>query len=160
MSFSVVPAPCTVWGWLTERVGLTPTANARAIAAVDASGRVRGMVLYDGWTENSVEAHMAVDTPSAWRALLRPAFAYPFIQCQRGVIVGRIRESNTTSLRMATRLGFEVLARVRDGARVGEDLVLVQMRREDCPWLEPSARGARQRRESVPTMEPLESRSA
>lgn len=135
MSFRVVAAPREAWSWLTERVGLTPTPSARAIAAVAPDGRVRGMVLYDGWTENSVEAHMAVDTPAAWRALVRPAFEYPFVQGGRGVLIGRIRESNVASLRMATHLGFDVLARIRDGAKVGEDLVLVQMRKEDCPWL-------------------------
>ena len=154
MSYRVVAAPPETWGFLVERVGVTPTPSARAIAVIDEPGRIRGMVLYDGWTENSVEAHMAVTAPAAWRALLVPAFAYPFVQSGRGVLVGRIRESNVASLRMAMHLGFEVFARVRDGARVGEDLVLVQMRREDCRWLEPAARGVR-----VPK-QPLGGRSA
>lgn len=135
MRFRVGPVRAPVLSWLEERVGTPLTPEARGIVAVDATGRVRGMVAYDGWTESAAEAHMAVDAPAAWRALVRPAFVYPFLQAGRRVLLGRIRASNTASLRMAMHLGFAELARVRDGAREGEDLVLVQMRREDCRWL-------------------------
>jgi hypothetical protein len=67
--------------WIRAATHCVLTPAARAIKAVDAGGRIRGMVAYDWWTENAVYAHMAVDTPIAWRALIPPCFEYPFLEC-------------------------------------------------------------------------------
>lgn len=127
--------------WIEARTGCVLTRNARAIAATDASGKVRGVIAYDCWTTNSVQAHMAVDTPVAWRVLLRPAFAYPFLECGKGVLLGIIQDSNGKSWHMAERLGFSLHSRIRDGWARGEDLRIYQMRREHCRWL-PEMTGA------------------
>lgn len=121
--------------WLVERVGCALTKDARAIAAVDSSGRIHGMVAYDVWCENSVQAHVAVDTPAAWRALLPAAFFYPFIEANKGVLLCVVRGQNTKSLRVCAHLGFQVKAQVKDGFAQGDDLVLLEMRRETCRWL-------------------------
>lgn len=139
MGFRVLAVPQSALAWLEERTGAVLTRQARGIAAVDAAGRIRGMVAYDNWTENSAQCHMATETPVAWRTLARPAFAYPFVQAGRGVLIGIIRARNTPSLRMATHLGFEVLQRLKDAGAVGEDLVVLQMRRQDCRWLKEAA---------------------
>lgn len=121
--------------WLEERAGCVLTRDARAIKAVSGAGRILGMVAYDGWMPNSVQAHMAVEVPAAWRALLGPAFRYPFLQARKGVLVGVIPASRARSVAMAGRLGFREAHRVRDGADVGEDLVVFEMRKDECPWL-------------------------
>jgi len=118
-----------------ERTGCTPTDGFRAIEAVDeATRRIRGMVGYDMWTENSCQAHMAVDAPIVWRALLQPAFEYPFEQCGKGIILAVIPDSNHRSLAMTRHLGFRQLHRVIDGWAVGEDLLVFEMRREWCRY--------------------------
>src|SRR5512140_1761639 len=99
--------------WLEARTGAVLTGGARGIAAVDNSG-VRGVVAFDGWTPNAVQAHMAVDTPVAWRALLRPVFEYPFEECGRKLMLGIIPADNARSVRMTERLGFRLAHRVAD----------------------------------------------
>lgn len=128
-------SPCDL-GWLVARTscGLTPA--AAAIKATDAGGRIVGMVGYDNWTENACQAHMAVATPMAWRALVRPAFAYPFLQAGKGVILAVIPAGNARSVDLASRFGFMVTHRVRDGWAVGEDLICLEMRRENCRWIQ------------------------
>lgn len=121
--------------WIAERTGVVPTANARALKAVDAAGRIRGMVLYENWTPNSVQAHMAVDTPIAWRTLVGPAFAYPFDECGRGLLLAIVSADNPRSLSLVRRFGFTEQHRVRDGWAAGVDLILFEMRRADCRWL-------------------------
>lgn len=121
--------------WLVRRIGFTPTAWSRALKAVDDAGNIRGMVAYDRWTENSCEAHMAVDTPIAWRALLFPAFDCPFNHYGRGLILGIIASNNSRSLALAKRFGFRETYRVRDGVKPGTDIVIHEMRREECRWL-------------------------
>jgi RimJ/RimL family protein N-acetyltransferase len=131
----VFPAAREELHWLVERTQFSPTAGCRAIKATDEDGRIRGMVAFDGWTLNSVQAHMAVDSPIAWRALLRPAFAYPFEEAGRGVLLAIIPAGNTKSVRLAQHFGFQESHRVRDGWSVGEDLLVLEMRREACRWL-------------------------
>lgn len=121
--------------WLEAQTGAVLTSGARGISAVDSAGRVRGVVAYDGWTPNAVQAHMAVDTPVAWRALLRPVFEYPFEQAGRRLMLGIIPADNTRSARMAESLGFRLAHRVPDGWSVGVDLLVYQMRREECRYL-------------------------
>lgn len=127
--------------WIASRLGLHLTPAARGICAVDGQGNVRGGVLYDTWMPNSVQAHMATDTPVAWRVLLPHVFVYPFLGPKadgeegRGLIFSHIRSSNQRSLAMAKALGFRLAERIRDGFAVGEDLVRVEMRREECRWL-------------------------
>ena len=120
---------------LADAIGCALTPDARGIVAVDGHGEVRGGVLYCAWTENSVQVHMATGTPIAWRALLNAAFAYPFQEAGRNVLVGLVRGSNRKSLAMAFHLGFTETYRVLDGYAVGEDLVLIELRRESCRWL-------------------------
>lgn len=124
------------FGWLVQRTDCGTTHGFKAIKAVDDAGRIRGMVGYDCWTRNAVQAHMAVDTPMAWRCLVRPAFAYPFQQCGLGVILAAIPAGNSRSVHLARRFGFAETHRVVDGWARGEDLILLEMRRESCRWLE------------------------
>lgn len=127
------------FAWIEERTGCVLTRGARAIEARDASGRIRGVVAYDGWTENAVQAHMAVDSPVVWRSLLPAVFEYPFLEAGKGLLLGIIPAGNTRSCGMARRLGFREAYRVRDGWDVGEDLVVHEMRRADCRWLKQEA---------------------
>lgn len=125
--------------WIEARTGCVLTRNAKGIEAVDAKGNVRGQVAYDCWTDNAVQAHMAVDTPVAWRSLVRPAFEYPFSQAGKSVILGIIPAGNARSIHLARRLGLRETHRVRDGWARGEDLVVLEMRREECRWLKEAA---------------------
>ena len=124
------------FSWLQSRTSCGMTDGFRAIKAVDDSGRILGMVGYDAWTESACQAHMAVDTPIAWRALLGPAFEYPFRQAGKSVILAVIPAGNARSVNLARRLGFRDVACIRDGWARGENMLILEMRRDECRWLE------------------------
>ncbi len=113
----------------------------RAIKAVDAGGTIRGMVGYDLWTENAVTAHMAVDTPIAWRSLIPACFEYPFIECDKGLILAVIPADNAKSWGLAGHLGFKLVHTVRDGWARGVDLLMLELRRTDCRFLKEAHHG-------------------
>lgn len=123
--------------WLEARAGCVLSRQATLVAAVKqgAPERIRGVVAYDNWTENAVQAHMAVDSPIVWRHLLRPAFEYPFQQCGKNVLLGIIPSHNAKSVQMTRALGFKEAHRVKDGWAKGDDLIVFEMRREDCRFL-------------------------
>jgi L-amino acid N-acyltransferase YncA len=132
---NVLAAAKSEFGWIEARTGCVLSRNATAIKATDTSGRIRGMVAYDSWTENAVQAHMAVDAAIAWRSLLRPAFAYPFEEAGRGVLLAVVQSSNRASMRLVERFGFREAYRMHDGWAEGNDLVFMELRRAECRFL-------------------------
>lgn len=128
-------APWAHFMWLVERAGCTASTEFKAIEAVDENGRIHGMVGFDGWTENSVVMNIALDNPASFRHLLRPTFEYAFLQAKRGVALCMVRATNTRSARLCQKVGFREAYRVKDGICVGEDMILFEMRREECRWI-------------------------
>lgn len=123
--------------WIAERTGAAYSVNARAIEAIEEkSGRTVGMVGYDSFTHNSVQISIALDVPAAWRRLRHPAFEYPFQELKRGVLIALVSSANARSLNLTAHVGFRTTHKIRDAILPGVDLVLFEMRREDCPWLE------------------------
>jgi RimJ/RimL family protein N-acetyltransferase len=129
----VGPARPEDMNWLEEHAHCAMTRFARGIAAWR-DGETIGCVGYDLWTENSVTCHMAVTEPIAWRRLIPLVFEEPFKT--RGVLLGVIAERNIRSRTLAHRFGFREVARVVGGIRVGEALIVHELRRENCHFLE------------------------
>lgn len=123
------------FGWLHERTGCAMSADFRAVEAVDARGHIRGMVGFDAWTPASCQAHMAADTPIAWRYLLPAACEYAFVEAGKDVVLGIIPGHNARSLALAKHMGFSEVCRLADAWSAGIPLVVHEMRRTDCRWL-------------------------
>lgn len=128
-------APSEHLPWLVSRAKFNASHEIKAMEAVDDDGRIHGMAGFDGWTPNSVVLTIALDNPSCLRHMIHGIFHYAFIQAGRGVALATIVGSNKRSIALCRHVGFREAYRVRDGAQVGEDLVLMEMRREDCRWL-------------------------
>jgi RimJ/RimL family protein N-acetyltransferase len=79
--------------------------------------------------------HLA-GTGKRWmdRELLFAAFDYPFNQLELNVVLGLVDSSNEDAINLNTKLGFRTAHRIVDGHPDG-DLILFEMRREDCKWL-------------------------
>ena len=147
MSFVVQRAPFAHRRWLQGKTNVEVGDGFVAIEAVDPSrieycyscrrahGRIVGMVGYDGWTHTACSMHVAIETPAAVRALLRPAFDYAFNHKQRKVVLGITPGDNAAALRFNRHLGFSQVHRVKDGWAEGIDLVVQEMRRDACRWL-------------------------
>lgn len=116
--------------WIASRTGCVQTADFRAIKAIDAKGITRGMVGYCDWTNGSVRAHMAVDTPIAWRSLRFPTFHWVFEAADRVFLYGAIVERNLKSLAAAEALGLREFGRIPNGHEDGVDMVLMGIHRD------------------------------
>lgn len=128
-------APKGHYEWLVERTGLNLSIGFRAIEAIDKDYVICGMVGYDDWTPNSVQMHMALKYPAAARHLVRPAFKYPFEQAGRAVVIGVTPGDNEAALKLNRHLGFRQICRVKDGWKPGIDMVIQEMRRDECRFL-------------------------
>jgi hypothetical protein len=123
------------YGWLVERAGCDITTGFKAIKVIDDSGKIHGMVGYGNWTANAVVLTIALDNPLALREVLKWGFRYPFEQCNRGIALAVVRGNNKRSLSLCRKVGFREVYRVKDGIDIGEDMVMFQMRREDCRYI-------------------------
>lgn len=133
-NYIVRAAPPAHYAWLVEKTGCVLTSDFRAIEAVDSAGAIRGMVGYCNWAKNSVVVHIALGA-GAGRALLKPGFSYPFEEADRRVLIGFVSAGNQMALRLDKHLGFREVARIREGHSDGKDLVILELRREDCRFL-------------------------
>lgn len=141
--YFVSAAPPENCAGLAQILGLAVTPQFRAIQAQrEDTGEVVGMVGFDRWTDNAVELHVWFSKPNALRALLTPAFQFAFEQNGKGVALGVVGSLNSRALEMDKHLGFEEVARIKDGKAPGEDLVLLQLRKENCKWLKRDLRKA------------------
>lgn len=109
----------------------------RGIKLVE-DGKILAMVGYDFWTENAVQMHVWFGDSSAalkGRVFLHEVFRYPFELCGRGLVIGVTPAHNAASLRFQRFLGFEEKYRIQNGWAIGDDLVLSELKKENCVWL-------------------------
>ena len=119
--------------WLCERIGLVATHHLKCIANV-ITGRILGVVGYDGFNGASAQMHSAGDGNWITRELLWAAFDYPFNACGLNMVIGSIPSGNTQALKFNANLGFKTQL-VLEGAHPDGSLILMTMKREDCRFL-------------------------
>jgi L-amino acid N-acyltransferase YncA len=135
MMKSVEPATAEDLTILCQLLGYKPHSDMKGIKLV-IDGEIGAMTGYDGWTENSVVMHIWIKPGSMVdREFVREAFRYPFEIGNRGLVLGVIPGYNAASLTLARAIGFRETYRVKDGYAAGTDLVIQEMRREECRWL-------------------------
>ncbi len=129
-----LPATKADLSWLEDHVGLLAR-SATAIKAEYPSGKIAGMVGFDSWHPGSVQVHIALESPMAWRCLTRVVWDYAFNQEGVSSVLAVIPSHRCEAVRMAVFLGFRDTHRVRDGFAPGSDLIHFEMRRKDCRHL-------------------------
>ncbi len=95
------------------------------------------VVAYDNWTENAVFIHCWSRATPPWfdKRFLQEIFRYPFEICNKGLVIASTQGDNTPVLELSRKLGFRQTYRVPDGWSLGTDLVIQEMRRDECRWL-------------------------
>lgn len=114
-------------------VSFNPAVDVVIARVVD--GRLRGGVIFNGYTGASINLHAWGDDPNwADRDMLWITFDYPFRQLGCRKVFGQIPANNAHALEFDLKLGFKIEARIKD-VFPDEDLIVVSMAREDCRWL-------------------------
>lgn len=111
------------------------------ISRTAADGTLLGGVVFEEFTGRSVQLHLASFAPR-WmnRDLLWVVFDYPFNQLKVEQVLGYITEDNAPALNFARRIGLREISRIPDVVPAG-DVVVMSIRRENCPWLDLKPRG-------------------
>jgi hypothetical protein len=124
--------------WVGRQIpNYTVTPDAKSLGVVK-GGRIVAGVTYERCNGFHVEASIAAVSGSAWadRRTLFDLFAYPFLQLGVEVVTVLVAMSNLESLNLATKLGFDPVAHLPFVAWDGSPLVILQMKRDQCRWLD------------------------
>jgi hypothetical protein len=125
--------PRIIFQWVAERARLVWSTDVQAIGEIRGDRIIAGVV-YDGFLGGCCQMHQAIEGRMS-RDFVHAAFHYPFVQLGLNCVLGIVAESNAAALKMDRHLGFKTLCRIKHGGRGGEDILLMEMRREDCRFL-------------------------
>ena len=124
--------PQTDWEWFYSRAGGALSTATRGITAVDNAGTILAVAIFDHWSGNSVFMSYAVDDRRAFRrGFLEECRNYIFDTCDMGVALAKIAASNVMAFKCCKHLGFSVIHTVKDGCARGDDLHILELKRED-----------------------------
>lgn len=112
-----------------------PTSQFKAIVQrVD--GEIHAMAGYDYWTPNAVQMHIWINHPEAYlsKEFIQEGFGYPF-NSGRNLVIGVTPGDNARALEFNRKIGFVEKYRIKDGWSLGTDMVIQELRRDECRWL-------------------------
>ena len=138
---TLVPLAGAYWDWVAQRASPVLCKDTTGLVALRGE-QIVGAAILDSWTENSCQAHVAIEDPRVTRRLFREACKFVFEYAGRGVLIGLTPSDNEGALRLNKGMGFKEVYRLKDGVRVGVDYVVQEMRRETCRWIKPELRKA------------------
>lgn len=128
--------------WAAERIGIPKFRDdAKGIASLRDDGAPAAVVVFDTFSACDCNMHIASDGSKRWmtRELLMEAFWYPFVTAGLRRVTGVVPAKNQEAIDFDTKMGFQVEGRCRD-ALPDDDVVILGMRRADCPFIPPDRR--------------------
>lgn len=122
--------------WVIEHAGCKPCVDSKNVVLL-LKGKIVAGVQFDSWTETTAQVHVAIKNPMALRHhFLEEVFTYFFVTCGKLRLLGLTPADNAKALRFNKRIGLRETYRIKDGHAEGVDLVLQEMTRDECRWIE------------------------
>jgi RimJ/RimL family protein N-acetyltransferase len=127
-----------MWKFLHDHgVTLHQSADFQAIGRMsDVTHEPMGVVAYNGFCGRVCSMHIAGEGNWISREFIRAAFDYPFRQLELEAVLSPLAATNHRAMKLDTHFGFREVHRVENGWEPGIDLVILQLRRSDCRYLE------------------------
>ena len=127
------------WDELVRTLPLVRQEDTRGVASIDPdTGELWGAVVCEDWTVTAVSCHIVILKPRAFRdGLHRELTEYVFNQAGRIKIMGLVPADNEAALKLNKHLGFKELFRIEEGYDWGIDYVVMELKKEDCPYWTP-----------------------
>ena len=120
--------------WVCEKIGVEwHPGSATAIGKI-IDGKLIAGVLYQNWNGANIVEHIAGIDNWADRTFLAVIFDYPFNQIGAKRITVSICSSNTKSIDLVKKMGFNQEAKLH-GATSKGDLLIFSMFKDECKYL-------------------------
>ena len=137
MNIVFEPLTSEMWPEVQNEIKCIPMADTRGVVALESStGQIVAAGVADTFSHTGCQVHMWIKNPMVLRhGWLEEIFNYIFNTCNRSVIIGLVPGDNAKALKLNKHVGYEEVYRIKDGFNVGVDYVIMEMRREDCRWI-------------------------
>ena len=136
LAFSSIHDDPRYWEWMDVRANVVKADDTQGFVAVDEHGDIQGGVVFDSWTFTSVCAHIAIENPFVLRhGFLENAFGYAFEFADKELMIGITPSDIPEALKFNKHIGLRETYRIKDGHDYGVDLVVQEMRRDECRWI-------------------------
>jgi RimJ/RimL family protein N-acetyltransferase len=125
------------WAWVKARIPVLLTEDMKGIMAIEyATNRPVGAVILDNWSENSVQCHLAIDSPMLLKhGFLEECMDYVFNTCKREKAYGIIPSDNIKAIKLDKHMGFVEVARLKNSVSPGVDAIIMEMTRETSKYI-------------------------
>ncbi len=126
------------WGWCMDQVGIIQCGDTTGIMAINTdTGEPVGACIMDNWTQNSVQCHFMLTTPMVLKhKFLDVCFEYMFNTGNVSKVYGLVPANNTKAVKLNTNMGFTIKSTLEEAYEVGVDYLLMELKREDCRFIE------------------------
>ena len=126
------------WGWINQQVGIVRAGDTTGIMAIDLDkNETIGAAIMDNWTGNSVQCHFMLTNPMVLRhGFLQCCFDFMFNSAGVARVYGLVPGSNEKAIKFNKHIGFTVKTRLEEAYEVGVDYLLVEMKKENCTFID------------------------
>ena len=130
------------WAWCNKHVCIIQTSDVFGIMAIDADNdEIIGATLMDNWAATSVQCHFIITNPLALRhKFLDCVFNHMFIERGLKSIYGLVPGDNKKAIKINKHMGFTIKSRLEEAFAVGVDYLLMELKRENCMYIDKAAR--------------------
>lgn len=128
--------------YICTKIDYAPSVRCNGIIINNDISGIGAACIYDTWTHSAVQMHGYSTDPKYLfnPAFCRAMFEYPFVEQHKMLAFTVTPCDNTASIALARFLGFKEVYRIRDGWKPGTDMVIQELRRENCRFLESNLR--------------------
>ena len=111
--------------------------NTRGIVAVDEKEEVCAICTLDSWSPNSVQMHLWIGNPMVMRrGFAEEVFGFIFGDAGRNKALCVMPGNNEKVINFNRKMGFTELFRIEDGYDIGTDLVISELKKENCRYID------------------------
>ena len=133
-------APCDVQT-LRSKLPFSMSDSTIGIVAYDKdTAETLAICVGSDWTKTSFFVHQVIFHTMVLRhGWLEECFDYAFSRAGRIKMFAAVPSNNAKALRLNSKMGFKQVAVLKDAHEVGVDYVIMELKREDCPyWVQPA----------------------
>ena len=125
------------WDEVSEALGVPLSQDLKGLSVVDEeTGELFAAALFNSWTKTSVCVHQYIKNPFVLKHGFYELIAeYVYVHNGRAIMYGVVPSTNEKALKVDKNIGFEEVARLKDAVDFGVDMVVLELRKENCRFL-------------------------
>lgn len=117
------------------------TEHTAGIVAYDTeTSETLAVFLAEYWTQTAVTVHQVILKSMVLRhGWIETIAQYVFTDAGRKKMFAVVPDNNAKALSLNAKIGFKQVARLEDAVAEGVDFIVMELKREDCPyWVAPA----------------------